>query len=295
MNFSARAASLLALAGLCACADDPESYPASIDNAVILSAFTFSGTGVYLGEGWLLTNWHMCTRESDVLLYNASTPNQPAYREGAPLDGERCEDGTTTVRPAASDSCYPVLNSGVVRFPQQSEPPGWSDIEPAYGGKVMFAQKSLELCVIKLDENVQRTVPASVAPLTIDLTPVHVGQEVVVAGFPLGRTRPAREHCKVTAAPTLLRDPDLAQPSDTEVVSFAIDCESTQHGSSGSPVLDATTGALLGLLWTGECQEVGRCRPPAYVSAASAWPSQGDRPPAQYSHLQELLDTFGAP
>lgn len=121
---------------------------------------------------------------------------------------------------------------------------------------------------------------------------VQLGQEVVVAGFPLGRGRTLAESCHVIATPTLVRDPDLVNPSDSQVPSFAIDCKSTQHGSSGSPVFDASSGALLGLLWTGPCEELGKCKPPAFISAASAWLQQGERAPAEYSQLRAVLDRF---
>jgi hypothetical protein len=117
-----------------------------------------------------------------------------------------------------------------------------------------------------------------------------------VAGYPLGVDYSVAERCRVTATPTNVRDPDLVNPTERTVRSFAIDCKTAQHGSSGSPVFDAETGALLGLLWTGNCTKgIGHCEPPAYVSAASAWLGQGDRPPAQYAHLTEVLARFSTP
>ena len=116
-----------------------------------------------------------------------------------------------------------------------------------------------------------------------------------MAGFPLGVRKTAAETCHVIATPSLMSDPDSVNPSDSVVPSFTIDCRTTQHGSSGSPVFDAITGALLGLVWTGPCAQLGKCKPPVYVTAASAWLNQGGRPATEYSQLQDVLDRFQTP
>lgn len=276
------------------CADAEESgSPGSEigDSAAKVTLENGSASAVYLGEGVLLTNWHVCWAGTPIVdratAYNAATGYEPFYREfarvpvGAPISAD------------VLAAPFPIIASGFVTFPVN--PPWPRSIDGDFGGKVLFAQEALDLCVVEL---VPKTVslPPDRAPLTIDTREVQLGQEVIAAGYPLGVNNAVVERCRVTATTADVRDPDLVNPTDRTVRSFAIDCKTTQHGSSGSPVFDAETGGLLGLLWTGVCTKgIGKCEPPAYVSAASDWLRQRARPPSQYSHLTDLLDRFGSP
>jgi hypothetical protein len=85
-------------------------------------------------------------------------------------------------------------------------------------------------------------------------------------------------------------------PATALVKSFELDCKSVGHGSSGAPVFNAETGAVLGLVWTGVCLPADgvRCRGPISVTAASAWKSEhAARPPAQRARLDALLREHG--
>jgi hypothetical protein len=262
-------------------------------NAAQLGGPWASGSGVYIGDGYVLTNAHVCAAEDSALAYNDPGMAGPRYREGAPLDGFRCGDELTLTR--KGQVCTPLAQSGSARFP--SDPPFSSEdvrLDLSVGGTVVFMQRALDLCIVKLADSSPTQVPTDVRPVQISRTPVHVGQEIVVAGYPLGQSALVSERCKVTGEPELVRDPDQVNPSDSIVMSFAMDCQSTQHGSSGSPVFDAATGHLLGLLWTGECKELGKCRGTSYATAASSWLLlQGERPVEQHSRLDELFAKYG--
>lgn len=274
------------------CGDESASPGPEVgDSAAKVGLANGSASSVYLGEGVLLTNWHVCWAGTPIVdratISNAAPGDQPAYREFA-----RVPVG----QPIAADvlaAPFPIIESGFVTF--AVSPPWPRSIEGDYGGKVVFAQEALDLCVVELVPKTTSLPPASES-LIIDTREVQIGQEVIAAGYPLGVNNAVVERCRVTATTTDVRDPDLVNPTDRTVRSFAIDCKTTQHGSSGSPVFDAETGALLGLLWTGVCTKgIGHCEPPAYVSAASDWQRQGDRAPSQYSHLTDLFDRFGSP
>jgi hypothetical protein len=290
---------LLGGRALVGCAGDPPSDPLVVQagNAVQLVTLPSGGaSGVYIGDGKVLTNWHVCASDDRTLLFNDPGGGLEPYREGVPLDGFYCDNGRRIelTRPSNELGCWPITGHGHTRFEGEQTLSNDDLAEGLFhGGHVLFAQKTLELCIIQLADAAQSRVPTTFPPLRIALSEVHVGQEVVVASYPLGQPERVEEACRVTATTALLRDPDMVHPSDTEVMSFMIDCETVQHGSSGAPVFDRRTHALLGLVWTGPCEKLGECKPPTYVAAASAWAQQSDRPLAQYSRLHELLETFG--
>jgi len=266
------------------------------ESAAKLAFESGSASGVYLGEGTLLTNWHVCHAGRPVkdrsVVYNAPAGDRPAYQEFA-ADAQAAEPDAGTGSSATRAAPFSLIADGFVTFPFSPKTP--RSIDGDYGGRVLFAQEALDLCVVELMPKTTE-LPPEVEPLLIDTHEVTLGQQVIAAGYPLGASYAVVERCRVTAIPADVRDPDLVNPTDRIVRSFAIDCTTTQHGSSGSPVFDAKTGALLGLLWTGNCTKgIGRCEPPAYVSAASEWLKQGDRPPSQYSYLTDLLDRFESP
>jgi hypothetical protein len=265
--------------------------PPTLANSVQLR----TASGIDLGEGVVLTNWHVCTGDRRVLTYNVPLLDGTPYREGDPFDGCVRDDPARVAAPDVTCPRHGALEIAVHLDDDPARPPPPQTSSIWY--ETVFAQKALDLCILhRDDEHQRRPLPPPSTRVAIDTAPVHLGQDVVVAGHPRNCENRVVERCKVVRETALVRDPDLVLPSDVEVVSFAIDCKTVQHGSSGSPVLDATTGALLGLVWTGECVDLGECNGVSYVSAASAWRSaQGQRPVEQYSRLDELLTRFAGP
>ena len=273
--------------GLTACADADSPAVAAVAPAwqaveapdagavsVLGTARVGGGSGVWVGERSMLTNWHVCTDTPALRLHNDPGGGATPLREGAACRTRR--DG----------SCNPPAS---VRFDAASP--------AAASGQAVFMSRAIDVCIVEL--RAASDVPTNAEPLVIEAEPVRVGQAVVVSGYPAGSVRRVTERCKVIGGVSLVRDPDRVNPSDLSVPSFAIDCKTVKHGSSGGPVFDAETGALLGLIWTGVCNVQGRggvCEGPFYVTAASEWrKAHAARPAAAYTRLDALLDAFEAP
>lgn len=230
----------------------------------------FGGSGVYVAPATVLTNWHVCFRSDDLTFYNDPEDGSVPYVERT--------RPPASCSPVGRRSCSPQL---ALRF-------GVAPIEQRAVGKVVFAAKQLDLCILR----VQGDDPIGLGPLGLGATQVQVGQEVVAASYPHNAVEPVFERCRVTAGTTTVADPDRAQPTDLRVPSFAVDCATPQHGSSGGAVYDAESGALLGLIWTLACKEGEvTCRGPVYVSAVHAWRALlTQRPSVQTSRLRLLFD-----
>ncbi len=112
-------------------------------------------------------------------------------------------------------------------------------------------EQAFDLCVLDVGSE-RAALDGVLETLSVDREPVQVGQEVVFAGHNRCTVNDVGvETCTVVEPTTDVADPDTVQPSPLVVPSFAIDCRDPEHGASGSPVFDANTGALLGILWTG--------------------------------------------
>ena len=209
------------------CAEEPgDPWPELRDSAAKVTLTNGSASAVYLGEGMLLTNWHVCWAGTEIpdraTLYNAGAGAQPAYQEfatgAARADSVAAVDGVS----------FPIIENGFVTFP--ASPPWPRSIEGDFAGKVVFAQKSLDLCVVELIPK-STSLPPTPEPLIIETREVQVGQEVIAAGYPLGVSNAVVERCHVSAPAADVRDPDLVNPTNRTVRSFAIDCKTTQYGS----------------------------------------------------------------
>jgi hypothetical protein len=267
---------------------------------VALIASDRTANGVYVGEGLFVTNWHVCLRyelddtlgpDDYVLAYNDPGDGAP-YDEGASIDGYYCltadQHWVYAAEAPAGEVCLTISSLPRQRLRFSDDPRREDGLEAS---AIVFAQKGLDLCIVELSADI-RTRLASRPALAIRIAPVRLGQSVVLAGFASGAPELSAEECKVIRETAAVRDPDQIQPSDLEVPSFEIDCAELGPGSSGSAVLDASSGALLGLLWTGTTDPQGYRS--GYVTAASAWlAAQDGRPAAQYSRLAKLLEDFG--
>jgi hypothetical protein len=257
-----------------------------IDNAgIVVSPHT--GSAVYVGGGILVTNWHVCL----VPLFDGSLGDDDFVRfyvdDGAP-DAEGAEpDDFYCPAPAGGggwvrsqvggDGCMPLSNATgqSYRFTRVG-----AEASPA---RIVFADWSLDLCLVEI-----APVPGLPA-IEIEEQPVAIEQEVVVAGHQTDAGNDVGvEICRVTETVVDVLDPDPIQPSPLMVPSFKVDCREVEHGSSGSPVFDAATGKLLGLVWTGT--NLGTEEAEVYVTAASEWLGKLEaRPDEQYAPLRRLF------
>jgi hypothetical protein len=75
----------------CGASDEAAPHLPEAENAAQLRTTVSSASGVYLGEGILLTNWHVCSRLRGAIAYNDPGPGLTPYREGIPLDTYEAE------------------------------------------------------------------------------------------------------------------------------------------------------------------------------------------------------------
>ena len=225
-------------------------------------------SSVYVGDGVVLSNWHVCTSNTDTTFFHASEiDGGMPYVEGSPL--------------CVFEDDPPVVVPGCERVAVGTD-------HGSLSGRIVFAAKNIDLCIVQLDQSDLMLPPT----LQLDTQPVHLGQSVIVSGYPGGVAKRVTEHCKVVQEPRLVRDPDQDAPTDSAVWSFGLDCKTVEHGSSGSPVF-SEQGKLIGLVWTRECAN-SHCDGIAYATAASQWRTQlAGRPLIQYSRLDDLLRRYG--
>jgi len=260
------------------------------DNGVIFVAQS-TGSGVYLGHGVFMTAWHVCFTplfdeslgDDDRLRYF-----HEGYYEGAAPDSYYCQTSTApdvdwTVSAADQGGCLPI-----------SKLPGYTlsltrvDRE-AFARNALFADWTLDVCLFDVDAETAAVLDERLAPIAVEPEPVRVGQKVVVAGHQIDALNDVgAEGCEVIRGVEDVLDPDPIQPSPLVVPSFAVDCRQVEHGSSGSPVFDAESGRLLGVVWTGV--DLGTDEAVVYVSAASEWRAHlASRPAAQYTQISRLF------
>lgn len=289
-----RSAALAALLVGCGSGDLPQA-----DNAAILGG-SHVASGAYAGGGLLLTNWHVCMLplfddslgdDDYVRLYNDPGDGSPAYREGADLGDYYCLDpdggGTDLDYLRSSENLGGC--SSLFTLPGRTIVFTRVDLG-AYPDRLVFASWSIDLCIFSVSDELRADLDERLQPLTLDPAPVAVGQRVVVAGHQRDAVNDVGvDSCEVIAPTRMVVDPDPIVPSPLEVPSFAIDCIQVEHGSSGSPVYDADSGALLGLVWTGT--DLGTESAVVQVTAISHWLERfADRPQEQFSRLADLLE-----
>lgn len=262
------ALALLVVLG-CGCSgfarDEPSCISPVVSNVLLVETELFFASGVYLGGGMVLTNWHVAVSSASIDLdVPGGLPEADELRLFE-VDGEEealvaehyCFDEMGGYFRASSrdESCTPVNLASSHRYRSRGV---WTE----RGAELLYADAELDLAVVRLEQTTEalddlpRVAIADHAP--------EKGAAVVLAGYPGGLY--AEEECEVTSNGVRpIEDTSEAFPSDLVVESFEIDCQRAGQGSSGSPVFDRVTGELLGVLWT-----VGR-EGRAVVSAASSW------------------------
>lgn len=310
---------LVLIGGLClvACGDDPapplEPPPPAppVPMEVVELARTsihfdgqISGSGVYVGDGLVLSNWHVVVASAiyDNMAHALGTDIPSAdylttYTEGQPSsmpvagaispDDVYCLtastasvaaryqrlDRDTYERPPGDTLCTPVLSIEL----QRAWPTWFAAGFPSPDASLPLPR--LAWTDMALDLSISRIPTGSITAYAGELPHIPVGfdaplaadQLVWVIGYPASILSRIERHavielCRIVDPEVRsVRDPDRQNPSELEVPSFTIDCASIEPGSSGSPVIDVETGVLLGLVWTEDFFGYG------YVSAASAW------------------------
>jgi hypothetical protein len=141
------------------------------------------------------------------------------------------------------DTNFPLLN---VQASQQEFIGSWPEVDLAlYTIAVSGAQKSRVLNVAQNFDFDTQIVP---------------GQALITSGFGVaGNAKRSMvinydSDCRVMSARNefrLMNDPDAKNPASYRAWSFANGCD-VSHGDSGSAMVDAASGAPVGIIWTGK-------------------------------------------
>jgi S1-C subfamily serine protease len=85
------------------------------------------------------------------------------------------------------------------------------------------------------------------ASLAIDLKPPQAGRFILVSGFPLGSWTPAIQFGLLSVTQNIYPDAPIGRlPKDTgQLLQISV---SANHGNSGGPVIDLSSGRVVGVL-----------------------------------------------
>ncbi len=189
--------------------------------AALLLGHTFMGSAVYLGDGWLLTNWHVAVNSALLNVvaeqsFGLSVPRAEYledYLRGAgnalPRAGEVSGDdlycltaSTATVAarfqrldgpewdlsavPLDRSMCVPVLESvtHIVAF-SWVPPPGPNYEGPPVEPELEFAAMGLDLAIARVPDAQVRAKVGDLPPVSVGFdAPLFAGQLVWVIGYP---------------------------------------------------------------------------------------------------------------
>ncbi|NEP57278.1 MAG: trypsin-like peptidase domain-containing protein [Symploca sp. SIO2G7] len=233
-----------------------------------------SGSGVYLGHGIVLTNWHIATyaalllwgefdlpAEEQLLTYEiGDVDNLLADSWICPVefnfDSQNTDDQMYEVSPTRNDDCIPYDLTQWITF-KPSTPESSLSITPVPLEQLLFVDRDLELAIVKLDAAELAETP--ITPPCLSTVPIKRGEAVTIQSHVAG-VYPA---VTVTATvkdeqPKLLLDPDPRIPIENRYAAMSIvatipaeEAGKVGPGSSGGPVFNEQ-GNLVGLVWTGQ-------------------------------------------
>lgn len=140
----------------------------------------------------------------------------------------------------------------------------------------------LSLFAIEVTNPADQELLKSVASPFVFNNKLHRGQQLVTIGYGVG-SNPTRAQvigkdsdCKVFSAEGEFRfmgDPDELNPGPYKAWSFANGCD-VSHGDSGSAMMDAQTGEVIGIIWTGKIPKDPKVQTSAFLDALMANPTE---------------------
>lgn len=263
------------------------------------SGLTVRGTGIHIGDGKVLTVWHLTVGSilEDIYRDNIIAPddylthfNDPEPADATLLDDYYCfaysNDGDLlSYRIASEASTDPLDFCAAIDYSRDHSYvfAGLDDAPRLGAERVLYANMNLNLAIIDLGDISDSPLQA-LPPVPLDPSPLVAGDEVHIITYPTTSEEPIIERCAVLASPNPYDDPATDVPT-LSVPSAYIDCGTARTGSSGGPVLRADTGELVGLVWNSD--PTGQ----AYVTPVSAWLDflQNPERTSTDTRLQDLL------
>ncbi len=140
----------------------------------------------------------------------------------------------------------------------------------------------LSLFAIEVTDPNDKKLLQSVASPFSFANNLHRGEQLVTIGYGIG-SNPMRNQvvnkdsdCKVFSDEGEFRfmgDPDKLNPGPYKAWSFANGCD-VSHGDSGSAMMDAVTGEVVGIIWTGKIPKDPKVQSTAFLDQLIANPTE---------------------
>ncbi|NET58471.1 MAG: trypsin-like peptidase domain-containing protein [Symploca sp. SIO2E6] len=270
-----------------------------------------SGSGVYLGHGIVLTNWHIATYAALLLWgeFNLSPEEQLLTYElgdvtnslvdswicpgNFNLETHNTDDQMYEVSLTKDDSCIPYDLTQWITF-KPSTPDGSLSINSVPLEQLLFVDRDLELAIVKLDADELAETP--ITPPCLSTVPVQRGEAVTIQSHVAGIYPAVTVEAIVRdAQPQLLLDPDPRIPQENRYQAMSIiatipaeQADTVGPGSSGGPVFNEQ-GHLVGLVWTG--QELADGSKEVWFTPTLSWLPLLEQAKIPDDDLRKILDT----